>query len=176
MSCVHVKSLCCSSYICLSQDLLPTLHVHFQTQNFDTSMYASSWFLTLFTTSMPLSLARRVMDLFISEVSVWKPVWHVACYWRIELVIVNPYSPNIDFYWQLGSAPTSTKVSKQYRGENYCLKTRLYFGEKKRHISAMRQGTSAQRFGANFSFCCRILTQCLLCFVQQIDLWICWQD
>ncbi|XP_070176822.1 EVI5-like protein isoform X2 [Littorina saxatilis] len=51
----------------LIQELLPTLHVHFQTQNFDTSMYASSWFLTLFTTSMPLSLARRVMDLFISE-------------------------------------------------------------------------------------------------------------
>lgn len=51
----------------LIQELLPTLQMHFQTQNFDTSMYASSWFLTLFTTSMPLSLARRVMDLFISE-------------------------------------------------------------------------------------------------------------
>ncbi|XP_076436734.1 EVI5-like protein isoform X2 [Babylonia areolata] len=59
--------LCMYKLEFLIQDLLPTLQVHFQTQNFDTSMYASSWFLTLFTTSMPLSLARRVMDLFISE-------------------------------------------------------------------------------------------------------------
>ncbi|KAK7497018.1 hypothetical protein BaRGS_00011754 [Batillaria attramentaria] len=50
-----------------SMELLPTLQVHFHTQNFDTSMYASSWFLTLFTTSLPLSLARRIMDIFISE-------------------------------------------------------------------------------------------------------------
>ncbi|XP_076455006.1 EVI5-like protein isoform X2 [Babylonia areolata] len=59
--------LCMFKLEFLLQELLPTLHVHFQTQNFDTSMYASSWFLTLFTTSMPLSLARRVMDLFVSE-------------------------------------------------------------------------------------------------------------
>ena len=51
-------------------------------------MYASSWFLTLFTTSMPLSLARRVMDLFISEVSVlpMKSVRCVLANWRIRLV------------------------------------------------------------------------------------------
>ncbi|KAL8625770.1 hypothetical protein ACOMHN_012362 [Nucella lapillus] len=59
--------LCMFKLEFLLQELLPTLHVHFQTQNFDTSMYASSWFLTLFTTSMPLDLARRVMDLFVSE-------------------------------------------------------------------------------------------------------------
>lgn len=30
-------------------------------------MYASSWFLTLFTSCIPLPLACRVLDLFISE-------------------------------------------------------------------------------------------------------------
>ena len=51
------------------QEFLPDLYQHFQTQSFHTSMYASSWFLTLFATVVPLSVACRVMDLFISEVS-----------------------------------------------------------------------------------------------------------
>ncbi|XP_025111663.1 EVI5-like protein isoform X3 [Pomacea canaliculata] len=59
--------LCMYKLEYLIQDQLPALQVHFHTQSFDTSMYASSWFLTLFTTSLPLSLARRIMDLFISE-------------------------------------------------------------------------------------------------------------
>ncbi|XP_067662204.1 ecotropic viral integration site 5 ortholog-like isoform X1 [Haliotis asinina] len=59
--------LCMYKLECLIQELLPDLYLHFQTQNFHTSMYASSWFLTLFTTSLPLSLACRIMDIFISE-------------------------------------------------------------------------------------------------------------
>ncbi|KAH9507602.1 ecotropic viral integration site [Bulinus truncatus] len=59
--------LCMFKLDCLIQELLPTLLIHFQTQSFDTSMYASSWFLTLYVTSLPLSLARRIMDLFVSE-------------------------------------------------------------------------------------------------------------
>lgn len=59
--------LCIYQLECLVQELLPELHVHFQTQNFYTSMYSSSWFLTLFTSNLPLSLAYRVMDLFLSE-------------------------------------------------------------------------------------------------------------
>ena len=38
----------------------------------------------------------------------------------------NPFRPNIDFCWQLGSAPTLTKVDEWYRGGNYCLKSLLY--------------------------------------------------
>lgn len=53
----------------LPQELLPDMYLHFQSQGFHTSMYASSWFLTLFATSFSLSLSCRVMDLFISEVS-----------------------------------------------------------------------------------------------------------
>jgi hypothetical protein len=51
----------------LHQELIPDLHVHFQSQSFHTSMYASSWFLTLFTTALPLPVACRIMDVFLSE-------------------------------------------------------------------------------------------------------------
>ncbi|XP_044734011.1 ecotropic viral integration site 5 ortholog isoform X2 [Chrysoperla carnea] len=51
----------------LVQEQLPELHVHFQSQSFHTSMYASSWFLTLFTTALSLPLACRIMDVFLSE-------------------------------------------------------------------------------------------------------------
>ncbi|KAK6195334.1 hypothetical protein SNE40_000788 [Patella caerulea] len=59
--------LCMFKLECLIQELLPELQVHFNAQNFYTSMYASSWFLTLYTTSFPLAMACRIMDLFISE-------------------------------------------------------------------------------------------------------------
>lgn len=51
----------------LVQELLPDLYVHFQSQSFHTSMYASSWFLTLFTTTFALPTACRVIDVFLSE-------------------------------------------------------------------------------------------------------------
>ncbi|XP_076343403.1 ecotropic viral integration site 5 ortholog-like isoform X2 [Tachypleus tridentatus] len=59
--------LCMYQLESIVQELIPELHVHFQSQNFHTSMYASSWFLTLFTATLPLQLASRVMDLFLSE-------------------------------------------------------------------------------------------------------------
>lgn len=51
----------------LVSEQLPDLNQHFQSQNFHTSMYASSWFLTLFTTALSLPLACRIMDVFLSE-------------------------------------------------------------------------------------------------------------
>lgn len=47
---------------------MPDLYMHFNNMGFDTSMYASSWFLTLFTTTLPLDLANRIMDLFLVDV------------------------------------------------------------------------------------------------------------
>lgn len=49
---------------------MPDLCTHFNNVGFDTSMYASSWFLTLFTTTLPLELANRIMDIFLAEVIV----------------------------------------------------------------------------------------------------------
>ncbi|XP_064649192.1 EVI5-like protein isoform X2 [Lineus longissimus] len=59
--------LCMFKLECMLQDYLPDLYMHFQGQGFHTSIYASSWFLTLFTTALPLSVACRIMDIFISE-------------------------------------------------------------------------------------------------------------
>ncbi|KFP01215.1 EVI5-like, partial [Calypte anna] len=49
------------------QEQLPELNVHFRSQSFLTSMYASSWFLTLFLTTFPLPVATRVFDIFMYE-------------------------------------------------------------------------------------------------------------
>ncbi|XP_018335446.1 ecotropic viral integration site 5 ortholog isoform X2 [Agrilus planipennis] len=51
----------------LVSEQLPELSQHFHSQGFHTSMYASSWFLTLFTTALTLPLACRIMDVFLSE-------------------------------------------------------------------------------------------------------------
>lgn len=51
----------------LIADTHPELHAHFTAQGFNTSMYASSWFLTLFTTALSLPLACRIFDVFLSE-------------------------------------------------------------------------------------------------------------
>lgn len=50
------------------QEQLPELNIHFRSQSFLTSMYASSWFLTLFLTTFPLPVATRVFDIFMYEV------------------------------------------------------------------------------------------------------------
>ncbi|ESO09622.1 hypothetical protein HELRODRAFT_143678, partial [Helobdella robusta] len=49
------------------QDLNPRLHKHFQMHGMFASMYASSWFLSLFTITFSPSLASRVVDLFLVE-------------------------------------------------------------------------------------------------------------
>ncbi|XP_063795954.1 ecotropic viral integration site 5 protein homolog isoform X4 [Pseudophryne corroboree] len=59
--------LCMYQFECMIQEQLPELFVHFQAQSFHTSMYASSWFLTIFLTSFPLPAATRIFDIFMSE-------------------------------------------------------------------------------------------------------------
>ncbi|KAG8555693.1 hypothetical protein GDO81_017780 [Engystomops pustulosus] len=59
--------LCMYQFECMIQEQLPELFVHFQAQSFHTSMYASSWFLTIFLTSFPLPIATRIFDIFMSE-------------------------------------------------------------------------------------------------------------
>ncbi|XP_054067418.1 ecotropic viral integration site 5 protein homolog isoform X3 [Rissa tridactyla] len=59
--------LCMYQFECMIQEHLPELYVHFQSQSFHTSMYASSWFLTIFLTTFPLPVATRIFDIFMSE-------------------------------------------------------------------------------------------------------------
>ncbi|XP_076817156.1 EVI5-like protein isoform X1 [Clavelina lepadiformis] len=51
----------------LLQEHSSELMAHFQAQAFHTSMFASSWFLTLFATFFDVNLAYRILDVFISE-------------------------------------------------------------------------------------------------------------
>jgi len=59
--------LCMYQLDTLVQEHIPDLYVHFQSQAIHTNLYASSWFLTLFTTSLPLPISCRIMDCFLSE-------------------------------------------------------------------------------------------------------------
>lgn len=59
--------LCMYQLESLVQEQIPEMHIHFQQQAFQTTMYASSWFLTLYTTTLNLNLSCRVMDVFLSE-------------------------------------------------------------------------------------------------------------
>ncbi|KAK3574407.1 hypothetical protein QTP86_006633 [Hemibagrus guttatus] len=59
--------LCMYQFESMIQEQLPELHIHFQAQSFHTSMYASSWFLTIFLTSFPLTVATRIFDIFMCE-------------------------------------------------------------------------------------------------------------
>ncbi|KAK2494917.1 LOW QUALITY PROTEIN: hypothetical protein MC885_004213 [Smutsia gigantea] len=59
--------LCIYQFEYMLQEQLPELNTHFRAQSFHTSMYASSWFLTLFLTTFPLSVATRVFDIFMYE-------------------------------------------------------------------------------------------------------------
>uniref|UniRef100_A0A452S5B6 Ecotropic viral integration site 5 n=1 Tax=Ursus americanus TaxID=9643 RepID=A0A452S5B6_URSAM len=59
--------LCMYQFECMIQEHLPELFVHFQSQSFHTSMYASSWFLTIFLTTFPLPVATRIFDIFMLE-------------------------------------------------------------------------------------------------------------
>lgn len=51
--------LCMYQLDMLVQEHIPDLYGHFQSQSIHTNLYASSWFLTLYTTSLPIYLACR---------------------------------------------------------------------------------------------------------------------
>lgn len=59
--------LCMFQLDTLLQETFPDLHSHFVAHAFHTSMYSSGWFLTLFTTSLPLALVCRIFDIFLNE-------------------------------------------------------------------------------------------------------------
>ncbi|XP_044295013.1 rab GTPase-activating protein 1-like isoform X2 [Varanus komodoensis] len=51
----------------LMQEQLPDLYNHFVEQNLEAHMYASQWFLTLFTAKFPLCMVFHIMDLLLCE-------------------------------------------------------------------------------------------------------------
>lgn len=59
--------LCMYQLEVLVQEHIADLYGHFQSQSIHTNLYASSWFLTLFTTSLPIQLSCRIMDCFLAD-------------------------------------------------------------------------------------------------------------
>merc|ERR1719367_2000675 len=59
--------LCIYQLDTLIETHLPDLHLHFQSQAIHTNLFASRWFLTLFTSSLSPSLSGRVLDCFLCE-------------------------------------------------------------------------------------------------------------
>lgn len=54
----------------LVQEQLPDLWSHFQELNLEAHMYASQWFLTLFTAKFPLCMVFHITDLLLCEVQL----------------------------------------------------------------------------------------------------------
>lgn len=54
----------------LQQEQLPDLWSHFQELNLEAHMYASQWFLTLFTAKFPLCMVFHITDLLLCEVQL----------------------------------------------------------------------------------------------------------
>ncbi|NWI87617.1 RBG1L protein, partial [Pitta sordida] len=60
----------------LMQEQLPDLHSHFSELNLEAHMYASQWFLTLFTAKFPLCMVFHIIDLLLCE--GMNIIFHVA--------------------------------------------------------------------------------------------------
>lgn len=56
------------------QEQLPDLHSHFCGLNLEAHMYASQWFLTLFTAKFPLCMVFHIIDLLLCEVRPRPPL------------------------------------------------------------------------------------------------------
>ena len=59
--------LCVHQLDTLIETHLPDLHLHFQSQAIHTNLFASRWFLTLFTSCVSVGLASRIIDSFLCE-------------------------------------------------------------------------------------------------------------
>lgn len=57
-------------FVPLQQEQLPDLWSHFQELNLEAHMYASQWFLTLFTAKFPLCMVFHITDLLLCEVQL----------------------------------------------------------------------------------------------------------
>jgi hypothetical protein len=53
---------------CLIEENLPDIDGHFCDLNIECHMFASQWFLTLFTAKFPLYLVFRIIDIFLYQV------------------------------------------------------------------------------------------------------------
>ncbi|KAJ7395982.1 Rab GTPase-activating protein 1 [Pitangus sulphuratus] len=91
----------------LMQEQLPDLHSHFSDLNLEAHMYASQWFLTLFTAKFPLCMVFHIIDLLLCE--GMNIIFHVA------LALLKPVLLTLDTYYFLlmeEGVPCKTPAAK----------------------------------------------------------------
>ncbi len=64
----------------LVRELVPQVEEHFEKEMINPSMYASQWFITIFSYSFPFSLAFQIWDVFLIEVVSCASLSH-ALFW-----------------------------------------------------------------------------------------------
>jgi hypothetical protein len=62
------------------KELVPQMGEHFEQEMINPSMYASQWFIIVFSYSFPFSLALRIWDVFLVEVVSCASLSH-ALFW-----------------------------------------------------------------------------------------------
>uniref|UniRef100_A0A8C9RB85 Ecotropic viral integration site 5 like n=1 Tax=Scleropages formosus TaxID=113540 RepID=A0A8C9RB85_SCLFO len=157
--------LCIYQFEYLLQEQLPELNVHFRSQSFHTSMYASSWFLTLFLTFLPLPVATRIFDIFMYEglEIIFRVGMAILQYNQTDLIQLDMEGMSQHFQkvipHQFDSCPDklilrayqikyNPKKMKKLRTENRLLKQRIETLEKVR--SCWGQVTRAQEAEENY--------------------------
>lgn len=85
------------------KEYIPDLYAHFLDISLEAHMYASQWFLTLFTAKFPLYMVFHIIDLLLCEVCGgrgWAEVpvsrgWGEACAQDCFLGRIVPASPSL---------------------------------------------------------------------------------
>ncbi|XP_065313198.1 ecotropic viral integration site 5 ortholog-like isoform X2 [Gordionus sp. m RMFG-2023] len=98
-------ALCMYQLECLIQEFTPDLFKHFQDNNFHASLYASPWFLTLFSSSLPLETAFRIMDVFLLE------------YFQRDIPSRLGKDPDLLFHVAFGLVPFNERKMKRMEKE-----------------------------------------------------------
>ncbi|VDN38360.1 unnamed protein product [Gongylonema pulchrum] len=104
---------------CLLQDYVPDLFAHFYDLGVETHMYASQWFLTLFTAKFPLQMVYFIVDLFLSE--GMNTIFHISL---ALLKASKKELLQLDFEGALKYFRISHKRLSKYEKEFYSLKER----------------------------------------------------
>lgn len=71
----------------LIQDQLPKLHEHFETHGVETHMFASQWFLTLFTARFPLYFVFHIMDVVLLD--------GIDIIFQVAMTLLEKYEPEL---------------------------------------------------------------------------------
>lgn len=72
----------------LQQEYIPDLYNHFLNVGLEAHMYASQWFLTLFTAKFPLYMVFHIIDLLLCEVGNTTTLLSLCCRYKLKFQLV----------------------------------------------------------------------------------------